>query len=74
VQTAPTIIDDIVVAEYPFLKELCWSYFLPTMTVEEAFLKYEENWKWIDFDSLDEKERNLIEDLTEAFANGCLLC
>jgi len=64
---------EIVVADYPVLKELCWSYHLPTIPPEDAFGKYEAEWRHVDPSILTEREQKLIRHLTEVHGNGCFL-
>ncbi|MFT3662571.1 MAG: hypothetical protein QM809_14690 [Gordonia sp. (in: high G+C Gram-positive bacteria)] len=66
--------DQIVVADYPELRFLCWNLD-PTTTVDGpgALALYERNWRHVDQDRLTEREAALIERLVECYGNGVLL-
>lgn len=67
-------LDDALVAleRYPNLKLLCWNRRGRYVSAREAFALYERNWRFVDRNHLEERERALIERLTARFGNGVL--
>lgn len=64
----------IAIADYKQLKQLAWQLKdAKAVTPEEALDIYERNWRHVDIDSLDEKERKLLKSLLKAFARRRLL-
>lgn len=65
--SALTIPSEIKLADYPQLKQLAWHIRgLDTLTPIEAFGIYDHNWRHLDKESLDNKEKSLIEALMRA--------
>jgi hypothetical protein len=56
-------------ADYPQLRDLAWNRVDAFVPAKEAFQLYERNWRLLDADALDERERALIEHLRTAFGN-----
>lgn len=64
----------IVLADYPQLKRLAWhAPGLTELTPAEALRLYERNWRHLDREALDPRERALLEALAHHEAGGRLL-
>jgi hypothetical protein len=63
----------LTIGDYPQLALLAWSR-QPgdVITAEEAFGLYESNWRFVDVDQLSERERELIDGLTETCGHGLM--
>jgi len=58
----------ILLADFPQLRRLAWQvHGVDTLTPREALGFYERNWRHIDNDRLEPRERQLIEALREVF-------
>ena len=65
--SALTIPSEIKLADYPQLKQLAWHIRgLDTLTPIEAFGIYDRNWRHLDKENLENKEKSLIEALMRA--------
>ena len=62
----------IRVDDCPNLAMLCWNRDLQYMTREDAFKLYERNWRLLDSNNLDERERSLIQELKDEFGQGLI--
>jgi hypothetical protein len=60
------------VAQYPQLKDLCWSAAVTELPARYAFAIYERNWRFIDRQRLVPRERLLLETLTRRFGAGVI--
>ena len=63
----------VPVARYPGLRGLCWNR--PTDAVvdgRDALALYERNWRFLDYDCLDESEKTLLKTLVALYGNGVL--
>ena len=70
-QTHPFI--TIALANYPQLRLIAWNRRDDYMIDErEAFALYEANWRFIEPDSLDERERELLRYLVQTVGGGVL--
>ena len=70
----PEIEQEIVIAEYPFLKRLSWQLgSLKTLSPKEALAIYERNWKFVNPEEMTPKERQLIECLLRMHGKKRLL-
>ena len=64
----------IRLADYPMLREVAWSTDDEAeLTPHEAFALYERNWRHIDPEAMDRRERDLVERLTKTVGKGVLL-
>ena len=64
----------IRLANYPMLREVAWSTDQEAvLTPREAFALYERNWRHIDREAMNRRERNLVERLTKTIGKGVLL-
>lgn len=71
---APPVPKRIRLADYPQLKRLAWhAPGLTELTPAEALSLYERQWRHLDREALDAKERALLEALTQQEAKGRLL-
>lgn len=63
----------IIAADYPELKLICW-HCDPTKPIseEQAFALYERNWRYIDHERMTEDEQALIQTLKDKFGNGVI--
>jgi hypothetical protein len=61
----------LTIGDYPQLALLAWSR-RPgdVVTAEEAFGLYESNWRFVDPEQMNDQERQLIDDLTQACGHG----
>jgi hypothetical protein len=65
---------EIVPAEFPELKTLVWNRDpARPIAAEEVFALYERNWRFVDQDFLTDKERRLIQELTDEYGHGHML-
>lgn len=64
----------IRIADYPQLRQIAW-HLAPDSQVspQEALSLYERNWRHVDADMLDAKERRLIAQLTATIGQGVFL-
>jgi transcriptional regulator with XRE-family HTH domain len=64
----------IPVDEYPQLKQIAW-HMAPGQVLSpgDAFSLYERNWRHIDHDAMDSRERTLLDHLTATVGRGVLL-
>jgi len=60
------------VADYPQLHDLAWNRSDELIPAEEAFALYERNWRFIEADRLEQRERLLIERLKNDFGSGVI--
>jgi hypothetical protein len=60
------------VADHPQLRDLAWNRVDEFITAREAFGLYERNWRLVDENRLDERERELIDRLAAAFGAGVI--
>ena len=60
------------VADYAQLRDLLWNRSDEVIPAGEAFALYERNWRRIDIDRLDPRERALIDRLAAEFGNGVI--
>jgi len=64
----------IRLADFPMLRELAWSTDPgASITPEEALALYERNWRHLDPQAMEPKERALVERLTATVGKGVLL-
>jgi transcriptional regulator with XRE-family HTH domain len=62
------------IADYPMLREIAWSTDpSASLTPAEAFAIYERNWRHLDRDAMEPKERSLVDRLTATVGKGVLL-
>tara|TARA_R110000737_G_scaffold231318_1_gene244867 strand:- start:270 stop:503 length:234 start_codon:yes stop_codon:yes gene_type:complete len=66
-------VKNIIIANYPGLKDILWDYHLPTISGEDAFYYYEKRLAYIGFDTLPVHEQLLLEKLTQTCGHGFLL-
>jgi transcriptional regulator with XRE-family HTH domain len=64
----------IPVDAYPQLQQIAW-HMAPgqALSPEEAFALYERNWRHVDPDAMDSRERALLDQLTATVGHGVLL-
>ena len=61
-------------ADYPQLKRLAWQRGgVPRVSPQEALNLYERNWRHVDIDALDSRERALVSALAQQWGGGRLL-
>ncbi|HJV59684.1 MAG TPA: helix-turn-helix transcriptional regulator [Albitalea sp.] len=64
----------IALAEYPQLKRLAWQlHGVSELTPQEALDLYERNWRHVDRDAMDARERELLKALVAEWGGGRLL-
>ncbi|WP_416798214.1 hypothetical protein [Ciceribacter azotifigens] len=64
----------IVPAEFPELGALVWNRDpARPMPARDVFSLYERNWRFVNREHLTDRERLLIDELTEEFGNGRML-
>jgi len=68
------LLDRLVVrvSEFPQLRDLAWNRAGDLITAREAFSLYERNWRFVDVNRLDPRERALIDRLTDTFGAGVI--
>ena len=72
--TLARFLDDSLVdiQAYPNLHLLCWNRAERFIPARDAFALYERNWRFVDENALEPKERKLIERLTHTYGSGLL--
>ena len=61
----------VVVSDYPQLKQLAWQIHAATrLTPVEALNLYERNWRHLDLQNMEPHERDLVDALQIAFGKG----
>ena len=60
----------IRIANYPLLKDLCWTGAINELPARHAFAIYERNWRFVDRKQLKPRERVLLEGLIQKFGAG----
>jgi transcriptional regulator with XRE-family HTH domain len=61
----------VLISDYPQLKQLAWQIHAATkLTPIEALSLYERNWRHIDLQNMDPLERDLVDALQTAFGKG----
>jgi transcriptional regulator with XRE-family HTH domain len=74
VETASTPLPAMCVADYPQLQQLAWHLTgTSVLTPGEALNIYERNWRHLDFEAMDAKERAFLESLVLTLGKGHLL-
>lgn len=73
-ETLDRLLDQAVVriGDYPFLKQIAWNRTDEYVPAKDAFGLYERNWRFVDREALDTRERRLIDDLKQRFGGGIL--
>ena len=62
------------VGDYPQLRQIGWQLRDDTeLTEEEALHLYERNWRHVDRDAMDEREREFVQHLADVYSHGRLL-
>lgn len=65
--------EEVDTALYPQLRLICWNHREPIrLTREEAFGKYEGNWRFVDHSTLEPHEAALIQELADEFGKGLI--
>ncbi|WP_443114068.1 hypothetical protein [Herbaspirillum seropedicae] len=65
--------DLIVIGELPQLRLIAWNRDPhDAITGEEAFDLYERNWRFVDQDALEPRERALLDRLVRQYGHGIL--
>jgi hypothetical protein len=59
-------------ADYPKLQLLCWNRRDAYVSAADAWSLYESNWRFVETEKLDDRERALIRGLDRAFGGGLL--
>ena len=62
--------DTVEVARYPQLKLLCWNQRSPVLSAQDAWSRYERNWRFIEAGQLEPGERELLNQLALRFGTG----
>lgn len=71
---APKLPDQIKLADYKQLKRLGWQLKASkSISPKEALDLYERNWRHVDVQAMDRRERKFLETLLAAFEKGRLL-
>jgi len=66
-------IDKIVIRDFPQLALIAWNRRPDDeITGEDAFALYEANWRFIEEDRLQPRERDMIARLTEVYGHGLM--
>lgn len=69
--TIPTMDKEIRIADYAQLKFLCWNLKDDAFLDEALVLSlYERNWRFVEVEKLELKERDLIDRLVIEYGNG----
>lgn len=64
---------NLTVGAFPQFRLLAWNRRpTDTITAEEAFELYENNWRFVDEDRLDPHERMMITHLTRVYGHGLM--
>jgi len=73
-EAASTSLPAVRIADYPQLQRLAWH--VPSasvLTPQEALGVYERNWRHLDVEAMDTRERTLLETLVSTLGKGHLL-
>ena len=71
---AAPIPSSLRLADYPQLKRLAWQRGgVPRVSPQEALSLYERNWRHVDIDAMDPRERALVSALAQQWGGGRLL-
>jgi hypothetical protein len=63
----------LAIADYPQLKMLAWNRpGNPMIAERDALGLYEANWRFVEPDKMDERERRLLDQLVRQFGRGVL--
>ena len=63
----------VKIADYPQLKFICWNFKDDACMDDSLILSlYERNWRYIEQDKLEPKERQFIDRLVMEYGNGVL--
>lgn len=63
----------LAIADYPQLKMLAWNRLgNPMISERDALGLYEANWRFVEPDAMDERERRLLDQLVRQFGRGVL--
>jgi hypothetical protein len=73
-QLLEAALDQIVIriGDYAQLRDLAWNRADEFIPAKEAFQLYERNWRFVEPDRLDARERALIERLRTEFGSGVI--
>ena len=68
------LLDELVldVQAWPTLRDLTWNRAGRFVGAEDALALYERNWRFVDVERLDPREKDLIERLKDRFGAGVL--
>lgn len=68
------LLDDAVVriADYPALSDIAWNLAVPYLPARDAFGLYERNWRFVETERLDPREKALIARLAVRFGRGII--
>ncbi|MDZ7644056.1 MAG: hypothetical protein U5K76_07470 [Woeseiaceae bacterium] len=69
-----TALDRVVlrIRDYPQLSDLAWNRTDEFIPANEAFRLYERNWRFVELDRLDGRERKLIDRLASEYGGGVI--
>lgn len=59
--------------QYDQLDRILWDTRKAQLPPDQALAYYEERWSFVNQDQLSDKERGLIEELTQTVGKGCFL-
>ena len=61
---------DITRSDYPELDKILWDFHNQKIPAKLAFEMYERRWGFIDYQHMGQKERILLQQLTNEYGNG----
>lgn len=65
--------DTIVIGEFSQLRLIAWNrHPSDVITAEEALDLYERNWRFVDENAMEPRERAMLDRLTREYGNGVL--
>ena len=69
-----TMLDRMLVrvGDYPQLRDIAWNRSAEMIPASEAFALYERNWRFVEADRLEDRERALVERLKIEFGHGVI--
>ena len=62
----------LCLADFPQLKLIAWNRHDDFVEEDEALALYERNWRYVDTETLNPQEQQLIDRLVQQYGNGVL--
>jgi len=68
------LLDHVVIRprDYPMLADIAWNLHEEYIPARNALALYERNWRFVDLERMQARERALLHDLAERFGSGLI--